>query len=678
MAKKWKYTKTREEVVSLVDSKIRYCSNWHESKLSREREQVQEYYNGVKPARQHQGSSTYVSSDVYDSVEMMKAQLLETFATGHEIVRFDPVQPDDVEDARIATAYTAHMVFERNDGFGLFNDTIHDGLTNRVGVVKCYWDNYYDEQEEEFENLPYEQAEALASDEEVTEFEAEADELTGLFSGTLVRQRDCSKVCYDVLPGEEFLIEERAESIEDAKVTSHRTLKTRSDLVKLGYKKSQIDSLHFDDYNTLDLSPEAQARKSQVDGNTQIGSDAVQKELEYVLLYETHIELALEKDGVARLYRIVHAGKEIFEIQQVDRKPYKAFVPLPIPHMFYGNNFAQRVVPHQTARTALTRSVLDHAAITNNPRMQVVKGALLNPRELLDNRLGGLVNVNRPDGIAPLPQAPLNPFVFEIIGMVKENREEITGISSLSQGLNKDAISKQNSTDLIDKMVSVSQQRQKIIARNFGKFIKELWLETYRLIIENEKQERIFEYAGNYVPVNPTNWIERKDVTVSLHLGYGEQDKEATKYVRTYQLLAQDPVIAPMFSIQKRHRLINDAMVKNGIKNVDDYLERPENVQPPGPDPIKMKELEIKDKQAEAALQGAKANFVKIEAESRLAVLKAEIESKKLDIQLRKNEQDSTRQDADTANRIDVSQREIELAEKVPPEGQRGIFSPNS
>jgi hypothetical protein len=43
-----------------------------------------------------------------------------------------------------------------------------------------------------------------------------------------------------------------------------------------------------------------------------------------------------------------------------------------------------------------------------------------------------------------------------------------------------------------------------------------------------------------------------------------------------------------------------------------------------------------------------------------------------------KNERDATRQDADVANRIDVSQREMELAEQVPPEGQRGIFSPNS
>jgi hypothetical protein len=683
MAKKWKYSKSPEEVVALVDSKVRYCSGWYESKLSKERQLVQNYYNGTKPLRQHQGSSTYTSSDVYDSVEMMKAQLLETFAMGHEIVRFDPVGPEDVKDAKQATAYTAHMIFEKNDGFGIFNDLIHDGLTTRAGIVKTYWDEYYDESEEEFEALTYDEVQGVGADKEVDSLDATMDEdsdpMNPTYSGTLVRMRNCAKVCYDVIPGEEFLIEERAESIADAKVTSHRTLKTRSELKKLYPKqKSKIDNLAFDDVASLDLSPDYQSRKEQIEGDNQIGTDAVQPELDYILLYETHMEMAIEKDGVARLYRVVHAGTNLFEISQVDRKPYIAFVPLPIPHMFYGNNFAHRVIPHQTARTALTRAILDHASITNNPRMQVLKGGLLNPRELLDNRLGGLVNVNRPDAITPIPQAPLNPFTFEIIKMVKENREETTGISSLSQGLNKDAISKQNSSDLIEKMVTVSQQRQKIIARNFGKFCKELWLETYRLIIENETEERIFEYSGEYTKVNPTAWIERRDVTVSLHLGYGEQEKEAGKFVRTYQLLAQDPVIAPMFTVGKRHKLIQDAMIKNGIKNVDDYLERPENVKPPGPDPMKMKELEIDDKKAEAALQNAKAQFVKIEAETRLAVLKAEIEDKKLQLQLRKQEQDAIRQDADTANRIDVSQREIELAEKVPPEGQRGIFSPNS
>jgi hypothetical protein len=677
MAKR-KYTKTNEEIVSLVSSKVENCSNWYDSKLSRERELVIQYYNGTKPLRQHQGSSTYTSSDVYDSVEMMKAQLLETFATGNEIVRFTPVGPEDVEDARIATAYTGHMVFDRNDGFGMMSDVIHDGLTARVGVVKYYWENYYDEAEEEFEGLPLEQVEAIAADEAVDSLEAELDEATGLFSGSLIRKIDCSKVCIDNIPPEEFLIEERANSIKEAKVVDHRTLKTRSELLKLGYPKSKVNQLNFEDEGTLDLSPDRQSRRQQIDGGNELGNDAVQEELQVVILHETYMEMALEKDGIARLYRIVWSGTQLFELELVDRKPFVAFVPLPVPHMFYGNNYASRVMPHQTARTALTRSVLDHAAITNNPRLQVLKGGLLNPRELLDNRLGGLVNVNRPDAITPLQQAPLNPFVFEILSMVKENREETTGITSLSQGLNRDAISKQNSEALIDKMVTVSQQRQKIIARNFGKFLKELWLEVYAVIIENEDQERIFEYAGNYVPVNPTAWRERKDVQVSLHLGYGELEKEANKLIGLYKALSSDPAIGTMFTSQKRHRLIQDASAKQGIKNLDDYLERPENVEPPKPDPMAMKELEIKDKQAEAAMLNAKANLAKLEIEKIKEQNKFRLETAKLAETAEKNERDATRQDADVANRIDVSQREMELAEKVPPEGQRGIFSPNS
>ena len=53
--------------------------------------------------------------------------------------------------------------------------------------------------------------------------------------------------------------------------------------------------------------------------------------------------------------------------------------------------------------------------ITNNPRYMVTKGGLTNPRELIDNRVGGLVNVTSPDAIAPMPQASLNPFVFQTL-----------------------------------------------------------------------------------------------------------------------------------------------------------------------------------------------------------------------------------------------------------------------
>src|ERR1035437_7810510 len=91
-----------EEVMVLVDQKVRECVGWYDSRLSRERQRVINYYNVTLPKRQHLGSSTYVSTDVYDSVEAMKSQLLETFSANPDnLVSFTANGPNDVEPSRI-------------------------------------------------------------------------------------------------------------------------------------------------------------------------------------------------------------------------------------------------------------------------------------------------------------------------------------------------------------------------------------------------------------------------------------------------------------------------------------------------------------------------------------------------------------------------------------------------
>ena len=239
------------------------------------------------------------------------------------------------------------------------------------------------------------------------------------------------------------------------------------------------------------------------------------------------------------------------ECEEVDRLPFVAFVPLPIPHAFHGNNFADKLVAIQNARTILTRSILDHAMVTNNPRYTVVKGGLTNPRELIDNRVGGIVNVTRPDAINPMAQASLNPFVFQTIQMLDEDKEDTSGVSRLSQGLNKDAISKQNSAAMVEQLATMSQQRQKIIARNFANnFLKPLFLKVYQICVENETEEKIVELAGNYVKITPAQWSDQRDVMVEFNLGYGEQETQIQKYLAFHQLFSSDPSLGQMYGPQ--------------------------------------------------------------------------------------------------------------------------------
>ena len=71
---------TESELSSLVESAIKTSVGYYDSKLSNERKEVIDYYHGTKPNQFHLGSSKYISMDVYDAVESMKAVLLETFA----------------------------------------------------------------------------------------------------------------------------------------------------------------------------------------------------------------------------------------------------------------------------------------------------------------------------------------------------------------------------------------------------------------------------------------------------------------------------------------------------------------------------------------------------------------------------------------------------------------------
>jgi hypothetical protein len=666
------------EIMSRVLAKAKDSVGWYDSKLSRERERVLNYYNGTYPKRQNDGSSSYISTDVYDSVETLKATLLETFSGSDDIAQFDPDQDMAGPDCLKATAYARYVIFRENHGHDIFGGIIHDGLGSRAGIAKVYWETKYAYSEEEFEGLPYEHAHALASHEEVDEFEGTHDPETDTYAGNLRRKKDVSKTTIDVIAPEEFIIAPRSKSIETASYCGHRTLKTKAELIDAGYKKSVVQALPSDDPKNVDFSPEALARNNPVESQ-QANDDPIQDEMQVVLLYESYVRIQIDpKKGVC-LYKICHVGdKMLDEPEEVDKAPFLSYIPLPIPHLFYGNNFAARVIPTQNARTVLMRGVLDHTAITTNPRWQVVNGGLMNPREMLENRMGGLVNVRRPDSVTALPQNPLNPYVMNVMELLTANNEKSTGISALSAGLNKDAVSTQNSAALIDNMMKASGQRAKIAARNFAYgFFVPLMIEVVRLGIIHDKK-RIIEVAGAPLEVDPQSWSERKTCSVSMHLGYGEKDLLAHTIAQTYEKMAKDPSLAQIFTLDNKYNMIMDGMKAARLPRADMYLTLPAKTQPLPPDPIKTGELQVKQQLAQAALlqgqaaQDKNAKLLAIDSE-RINVDKAKLRLTSMD-----HDRTNDRHDLETAAKIDIGQREMVLLEKAPPAAEKAIVAPRN
>jgi hypothetical protein len=267
----------------------------------------------------------------------------------------------------------------------------------------------------------------------------------------------------------------------------------------------------------------------------------------------------------------------------------------------------------------------------------------------------------------PLPQSGLNPFVFQTVAMLDADKEETTGLSSLSTGMNKDAVSKQNSADMVGQLVTLSQQRQKIVARNFAEcFLKPLFLEVYRLVLENEQQQKVIEVAGNWTAVAPQAWVERKDVSVEFALGYGEAEKETQKYMQVDQILSQDPRLAPMYGNEQRYNTLRRAMESSGIKDVSNFLVHPSKVPPPQPDPMAQLQLQQMQQQLQidqmrVQLEREKFEFDKQKFQAQQALKTSQAQGK--------HALDSDRLDLEEAefkHKQSIDQEEIKLAAKAP------------
>ena len=676
MAKVEEYEKLEDdEIVAILDSNIRQSIGSFDSDLARERKKVTDYYNAALPKPAHDGNSRYVSQDVYDTVESMKAALLETFSSGSRIVKFAPQGPEDVQLASVCSAYTDFVLFRQNDGFGLFRSVIHDGLVARAGIAKVFWQESSEEDLQEFEGLSQSELDMVLAEDDVELVESDEDE-NGLISGVVSSPISTSQVVVEAIPPEEFLIESQAVSLEKANFVAHRTRKTLSELRDMGFDEDTLDSIG-EGHEDVELETDAEllARFDNIGSDRGNSSRGYQDQVRTIMVYEIYINLDIEGTGIAKLHRILKAGNAILEKEEVDRLPFVVFTPLPIPHAFYGSNFAEKLVATQNARTILTRSILDHAMITNNPRYMVVKGGLTNPRELIDNRVGGLVNVSRVDAISPMPQASLNPFVFQTLQLLDEDKEDNSGVSRLSQGLNKDAISHQNSAAMVEQLATMSQQRQKIIARNFAnQFVKPLFHLIYQLVVENEDQQKIIDLSGEYVQVNPSVWDSKRDVMVQLHLGYGEQEAESQKHLMMHQMFSQDPILQGMYQPQNAYALVKDVMEKAGIMNVSDYLTPPDQLPPPQPDPAQEMQMQMAQKQIELQERQTAVAEAKAQVDAQVAQMKIELEQMKAQAQhaLQSDNQDLKEQQFKFKQFIDSSELQIlRTAEDL-----RGIASP--
>ena len=637
------------ELKNIISQEINNSMGYMGGNLSAQRKKSLEYYMGEPLGTEIDGRSQVVSTDVADTIETILPNLLKIFTASDQTVKCEPVKAEDVELADQATNYINYILNKDNDGFSILYTWFKDALIEKNGIVKVYWDESEKVEQETYQNLNDEEYKILidSDDVEVVKEESFIDEKAKaefeeikiiaadqgqdlgklptpkLHNCIIKRTTSSGKVKIENIPPEEFLIERKAKTIEEAKLVAHRVLKTRSDLIQMGFDREVVENLATQ--NTVLLNEERLTRFSDIDESPL--NDSTDESTEDIEIYECYVKIDMDGDGIAELRKVIVAGSNgntVLENMPCDFIPFCSLTPIPMPHRFYGRSVSELVEDVQLVKSTVMRQLLDNMYLTNNNRVAVMDG-MVNLDDLLTNRPGGVVRTKQPPSqvMMPMQNQTISQQAFPLLEYLDTVRETRTGVTRYSQGLDADSLNK--TATGVNTLMSQSQMRMALIARVFAETgIKDLFKRIFELTVKYQNKERIVELNNKFVAVSPTEWKNRYNISITVGLGAGSKDQQIVmlnnilqKQLQAFQLQGNKEY--PMVNLKNIYNSLAKIIEEAGLKNVENYFINPDQgkdlMQPsPPPEPTPIEKIE----------------FTRIASEEKRKVAELELEAKKL------------------------------------------------
>jgi hypothetical protein len=624
------------------------------SQLVKERTQAMEYYLGQMDDLQAPSDrSQAVSSDVADTVEGLMPSLMEIFASGDDVMSFEPVGPEDEDAADQETAYVNHVFWNKNPGFSVLYTFIKDALLQKNGIVKVAWEEGETDEEETYNNVEAQVYAVMAQTAEEAGFEIseQTENEDGTYDLTIKRTKKYG--CAEVMnvPPEEFGITKRARSIRSCDYCYHQVRVTESDLIEQGYDAEQVKSLG----TAGSVEHEEELARNTVEDDMPAGAgenDATR------LIWKTehYVKCDYDGSGKPRLWRVATGGDDAEvltkggkpDVVKVDLLPFAAMTPVPMPHRFFGRSTADLVMDIQRIKTFLTRGYIDQLALTINPPVEVAE-ALSHEKtldDLLVNRPGKVVRTRQPGAITYHRPDSRGTEVLPAIEYFDATREWRTGVTRQGQGIDAKALADQSAT-AAQQMFSMAQARMRLVARIFAETgIKDLFLLLHATIRKNDRASNTARLRGRWVEVNPREWKTREDLTVTVGIsGSKEQQTAFLINLLGIQRGMLEAGKGHMVQDKNIYSTVKKLVEFSGLKSVEPYFSDPEEVDPqtgepanpppePQPDPaiqvaqikgeIDMQKVQM-DGQFKAQELELKAQIEKVQAEMDAAVKDREV-----------------------------------------------------
>lgn len=617
--------------------------------LAKERAKALQYYLGESFGNEQEGRSSVVSRDVADTIEWIKPSLMRIFASGDEIVAFDPRGPEDTELAQQESDYVNHILTQKNNWFRTAYVWFTDALLQKNAYVKAWYELRKDVTKEKYEGLTEDQFVMLVQDPEVEVVAHEAyqdpamagavDQMGNevqapmLHNVELSRNSEYGCVKYQEIPPERVIVSNWATSIdlEDVDFVEHFEWQTKSEMVSAGLKLPE----HPGDEGGGDSAVSEEETRNLYGETMELGGEETNDaSMKRYKVRECWIRFDSDGDGIAELKHVIVVGHSVLLEEDCEFIPLAAITPRMMPHRHIGRSAADDVMDLQEIKSALLRGGLDNMYLANNGRYGVNEDKV-NLDDMLTSRPGGLVRTQGSPMDAIMPFA--HPMVMgqtiqaiEYVDQIKQNR---TGVTAYVTSVDDNALNKTASgTNMLQ---NAAMAKIELIARVFAETgVKRLMWLIHALSLKHARKAEVVRLRNKWVTVDPRTWKTRWDMTVSVGLGTGNRDQMMAHLQSIIQMQAMGMKIGLATPENIHHAAVKYTNAA-GFKDAESYWTLPKGPQQPQPNPmaeveqikaqtskelelfksqdkdkdraIKLRELDIKER--ELQLEGFKVGF---------------------------------------------------------------------
>lgn len=603
-----------EQLQSAVRFAATQAVDFDEMEFSPRRTLADTYFQGATRLEKVDGRSQIVVSAVRDAVKSVTASMARIFTQTDKVAEF---YSDDEEDEKACSDMTTYCnsVFWKNGGYEALIQMATDSLKAHVGIIKVSLDE-----------VPYTVHRSLPKD--------ESGKVVN-FPGAQITEENDQEVIYTIsktrkkwkltaVPGDEFIIDALATSIETARLHGHRRNVMVSEVIAMGFTYEEAMSAFG--YSDQQFQPEIDNRR-QYAWYREDDVNAADPLSRQVLFSELYMRIDADGDGIAELRRFACLGEQylILSDEPVNWSPFAVAKAELQPHVFYPVCLAEDLIEDQDAQTALLRGIIDNTALVNTPRTEVNE-QMVNIDDVKNGKIGAVVRVRQMGQINELTTPFVAGQTLPVLVHLQDVAQSRSGVTKLSQGLDPDQL--QSTTRVAAAAaIAAADARIEMMARNVAQTgVKELFLCILRTAIHTFKGQIQVKIKEGYLKVRPEWWHDQVSVRVNVGLGSGGVDEKKMVFGQILPLqldiVKQYGPNNPICSWENVQNTIRAAMRLSGIHNTTEFF--------PYVAGEMLAQLDTMEKQAKAKAEAEKQGLQQLQNQVMITLAQAEKQKSEL------------------------------------------------